>query len=92
MPSNKTAFFSAFLVSVSLALAALVFAGVPQTIHYQGYVKNGTVPASGLAALFHLSNSVPALPAVYGSTTGSNNVELNVKGSYYYVWPVRSGQ
>ena len=32
---------------VSLFLATLAFAGVPQTINYQGYLKNGTVPAGG---------------------------------------------
>jgi hypothetical protein len=30
---------------ISLSFSALSFAAVPQTINYQGYLKNGTAPA-----------------------------------------------
>jgi hypothetical protein len=43
-----------------LPLAAQAFAAVPQTINYQGYLKNGTAPASGpLGITFSLYSSNP---------------------------------
>ena len=46
--------------AVFVALAALAFAGVPQTINYQGYLKNGTAPAGGSVNMtFSLYSSNP---------------------------------
>jgi hypothetical protein len=49
--------------AVFMTLAALAFAGVPQTINYQGYLKNSSTgaPASGsVSMIFSLYSSKPA--------------------------------
>ena len=44
-----------------MTLAALAFAAQPNTINYQGYLKNGAVPASGPVSMkFSLYSSNPA--------------------------------
>jgi hypothetical protein len=44
-----------------VTIATLAFAGVPQTVNYQGYLKNGSVPASGPVNItFSLYSSNPA--------------------------------
>ena len=47
-----------------VALATLAFAAVPQTINYQGYLKNGTAPAGPTSMTFSLYSTVNGAGAV----------------------------
>jgi len=56
--------------TIVFALAALAIAGVPQTINYQGYLKNGTVPASSPTSMtFSLYSTSNGAGAVWNSTS-----------------------